>query len=47
MGGLETLDEWPPVEKVKGPSGKEYRSTSIFCLLPAHQPRKAARVTRE
>ena len=42
MGGLETLDDWPPVEKVKGPSGKEYRSTSIFCLLPAHQPRKAA-----
>ena len=42
VGGLETLDDWPPVEKVKGPSGKEYRSTSIFCLLPAHQPRKAA-----
>ena len=38
LGGLETLDATPPIEALKGPSGKVYRSTSIFCLLPGHEP---------
>ena len=40
-GGLETLDDEPPVERVKGKE-RLYSSTSIFCLRPGHEPRKSA-----
>ena len=41
VGGVETLDDVPPVERVKGKE-RLYGSTSIFCLLPGHEPRKSA-----
>ena len=39
---LSALDELPPPKKVEGPSGREYHSTSLFCLRVHHQPRRAA-----
>lgn len=43
-GGLETL-EGPQrlnVEKVRGPSGKLYTSTSLLVLKPGYEPRRSA-----
>jgi hypothetical protein len=42
VGGLETLDDDPPVESCIGPSGHTYTSTSCFCLLPGMEPRRTA-----
>lgn len=38
LPGLEGLDQRPPAEAVRGPSGWLYHSTSIFCLLPHQFP---------
>ena len=37
--GLDALHSDHPPEEVIGPSGKVFRSTSIFCLRPHHWPR--------
>ena len=42
IGGMDTLSQWPPVQEMRGKSGKVYRSTSIFCLYPGHEPRRTA-----
>ena len=39
---LSALDRTPPAQKVVGPSGREYHSTSIFCLYAYSEPRKTA-----
>lgn len=39
---LSRLLEASPPEEVVGPSGQVYRSTSLFCLRPWHQPRRGA-----
>ena len=40
--GLEGLDQTPPAEAVRGPSGATYHSTSLGCFRPHHWPRKMA-----
>ena len=40
VAGLEALDDAEPPVAVKGPSGRTYHSTSIFCLRVANEPRR-------
>ena len=39
---LSALERSPPAQKVFGPSGREYQSTSLLCMRVADQPRKAS-----
>ena len=42
LRGIEALYTHPEEFDILAPSGRVYRDTSIFCLLPGHEPRRSA-----
>eukprot|EP00966_Prymnesium_polylepis_P112586 2604735-Prymnesium_polylepis.1 len=42
LGTIDDLTAPDPPAEVRGPSGRIYMSTSLFCLRPAMMPRSAA-----